>query len=228
MDGRKKLRIVQTADNLIYLLIVLSILSFSIETIPGLPDWAGELLRWFEIFSVGVFTIEYFIRIFTAGNRTDYIFSFYGLVDLLAILPFYVTSTIDLRAIRILRLMRLFRVFKLVRYSQAITRLKKAFSDIKEELVVYLSLTGFLIYLSAAGIYYLENAAQPENFKSIFHSLWWAIVTLTTVGYGDVYPVTLGGRIFTFVILILGLGIIAVPSGLLAAALSIANKQDGD
>jgi len=171
MDGRKKLRIVQTADNLIYLLIVLSILSFSIETIPGLPDWAGELLRWFEIFSVGVFTIEYFIRIFTAGNRTDYIFSFYGLVDLLAILPFYVTSTIDLRAIRILRLMRLFRVFKLVRYSQAITRLKKAFSDRHKRGIGCLPVPDRISYLSVRCRHLLPRERRTTRELQINFSL---------------------------------------------------------
>jgi len=83
-----------------------------------------------------------------------------------------------------------------------------------------------LLYLSAVGIYYFENAAQPEKFKSIFHSLWWALATLTTVGYGDIYPVTAGGQFFTFFVLMLGLGVVAVPTGLIASALSQARNEN--
>jgi voltage-gated potassium channel len=90
----------------------------------------------------------------------------------------------------------------------------------KEELLVYLGVSIMLVYLAAVGIYYFEHAVQPDKFLSIFHSLWWAIVTLTTVGYGDVVPITIGGRLFTFFILLIGLGIVAVPSGVLASALS--------
>ena len=91
---------------------------------------------------------------------------------------------------------------------------------IKEELIVFLIATLFLLYVSSVGIYYFENPAQPDKFSSVFHSMWWSVATLTTVGYGDVYPITVGGKIFTFFILILGLGIIAVPTGLFASALT--------
>lgn len=151
---------------------------------------------------------------------------FVGIVDLLAVLPFYVTRTVDLRSIRGIRLIRLFRLFKLGRYSRAIARLKSAFLEVREELVVYVSVTAFLIYISAVGIYYFERDAQPEHFQSVFHCLWWAVITLTTVGYGDVYPVTLGGRIFTFFVVLLGIGVVAVPSGLLASALTRLGRTD--
>ena len=85
-----------------------------------------------------------------------------------------------------------------------------------------------MLYLSAVGIFYFENEAQPEQFKSVFHSLWWAVTTLTTVGYGDAYPVTTGGRIFTFLVLMLGLGTVAVPSGLVASALSKARQEEDE
>jgi len=93
-------------------------------------------------------------------------------------------------------------------------------------LILFIIATCFLLYLSAVGIYYFENSVQPEQFKSVFHSLWWAVSTLTTVGYGDVYPITVGGKIFTFFMLIIGLGIIAVPTGLIAAALTKVPKND--
>lgn len=102
----------------------------------------------------------------------------------------------------------------------ALDHYRNAYNKVKSELLIFFTLTLIMIYLSAAGIYFFENPAQPENFSSIFTSLWWAVATLTTVGYGDIYPVTAGGRIFTFFILMIGLGIVAVPSGLIASGLS--------
>jgi voltage-gated potassium channel len=99
---------------------------------------------------------------------------------------------------------------------------------IKQELVLFFAVTIMLLYMGGVGIYYFENSAQPEAFSSIFHSLWWSLITLTTVGYGDIYPITVGGKIFTFFILMIGLGIVAVPTGLFASAVAKARKiQDG-
>jgi voltage-gated potassium channel len=108
----------------------------------------------------------------------------------------------------------------MLRFTRAITQLSKAFKSIKEELILFMILSSFLLYLSSVGIYYFENQAQPDVFKSVFHSLWWAIATFTTVGYGDIYPVTAGGKIFTSIMLLIGIGIIAVPTGLIASALT--------
>jgi len=119
-----------------------------------------------------------------------------------------------------MRLFRVLRLLKVLRYTKALDRFKKAFRSIKEELILFLLASGVLIYLASAGIYYFERQAQPEAFESVFHSMWWAIATLTTVGYGDIYPVTVGGRLFTTVILFIGLGVVAVPTGLVASALS--------
>ena len=107
-------------------------------------------------------------------------------------------------------------------------RFGKAVSYAKEEAFIFLLATIILLFLAAVGIYYFEHEAQPEQFGSIPHSLWWAVTTLTTVGYGDVYPVTVGGRFFTFFILMCGLGIVAVPAGLVAAALSKVRQSEGD
>ena len=213
-------------DYLIQVLIVLSLISFAIETIPGISAEFHKALRVFEVFSVGIFTIEYLARLLLSRLRRRYVFSFFGLIDLVAILPFYLSTGIDLRSIRAFRLLRIFRLLKLARYSAAVRRYHRAFMIAREELVLFGATALVLLYLSAVGIYYFENQAQPETFSSIFHSLWWAIVTLTTVGYGDVYPVTAGGRAFTFFVLVLGLGVIAVPSGLLASALSKAREEE--
>lgn len=213
-------------DLFIQFFIILSLVTFSIDTLPNLSVGLRNILRVLEIITVMTFSIEYLLRIFVADKKLHFVFSFYGIIDLLAILPFYLRLGIDLRSIRSIRMLRLFRMFKFVRYSKAICRLHRAFSIIKEELVLFFVTTCILLYLSAAGIYFFENAAQPDAFKSIFHSLWWATITLTTVGYGDIYPVTIGGKIFTFFILMIGLGIVAVPTGLMASALSKAREEE--
>ena len=207
-------------NTIIQCLIIFSLISFSIETLPKLSPIISKLLDIFEIIIVLIFTIEYLFRFLVSDNKIKYIFSFYGIIDFLAILPFYITNSIDLRSLRIFRLFRLFRAFKIVRYNKALQNFRSAFLLIKEELILFLIATIFLLYISSVGIYYFENGAQPELFKSVFHCLWWAVATLTTVGYGDIYPITTGGKIFTFLILLIGLGIIAVPTGLIASALT--------
>lgn len=213
-------------DFTIQFLIIISIVSFSIETLPDLNPIFIDILRIVEFFTVGVFSIEYILRIIVSKNPWKFIFSFQGLIDLIAILPFYIRLGIDLRSIRIFRLFRLIRALKLVRYSKALKRFYSSILLIKAELILFMFATICLIYLSAVGIYYFENTAQPEQFKSIFHSLWWSVATLTTVGYGDVYPITIGGKIFTFFILMIGLSIVAIPAGLLSSALTKTYHED--
>ena len=212
-------------DIFIQALIILSLIAFSIETLPDLVHGEKKILHYFEIFCVVVFSGEYLLRLFFAKNKLKYIFSFYGLVDLVAVLPFYLALGVDLRSVRILRVFRIFRILKLARYNKAINRFKEAAISAREEITLFIILTAILLYLSAFGIYLFENEAQPEKFASVFHSLWWAISTLTTVGYGDVYPITMGGKIFTFFILIIGLGIVTVPAGIVASALSTSVKD---
>lgn len=201
-------------------LILVSLIAFSIETLPDLSEASKKWLYLVEIVCVIIFTIEYVLRIYVADKKLKFVTSFFGIVDLLAILPFYLSFGVDLRSLRTLRFIRLFRVFKLVRYNKAIKHFTNAISTAKEEIFLFLFITVILIYLSAVGIYYFENEAQPDHFSSIFSSLWWAIVTLTTVGYGDIYPITVGGRIFTFFILLIGLGIVAIPTGIISSALT--------
>jgi voltage-gated potassium channel len=213
-------------DYTIQVLILLSLVSFSFETLPDNSKEIRELLRIFEYFCVIIFSIEYVLRIYVSEKPLNYIFSFYGIIDLLSILPFYLTSTIDLRAFRIFRIFRIFRAFKLIRYNKALRRFSLAFTIIKEEVVLFFMVTLILVFLSASGIYFFENEAQPDVFSSLFASLWWAIVTLTTVGYGDVFPITVGGKVFTFFILILGIGIVTIPAGLVATALTKARTLE--
>lgn len=213
-------------DLAIQFLIVFSLVAFSLETLPDLSPGFRRCLHTFEVVSVGIFTVEYSLRFIVADRKLVFAISFFGIVDLLAILPFYLSLGFDLRSVRAFRLLRLFRIFKLARYSQATRRFHRALLIAREEIVLFLCLTAILLYLAAVGIYCFENEAQPEAFASVFHSLWWAVTTLTTVGYGDVYPVTLGGRLFTFLVLVVGLGIVSVPAGIVASALSRARETD--
>ncbi|MDH5326728.1 MAG: ion transporter [Gammaproteobacteria bacterium] len=201
-------------------LIILSLITFSVDTLPDLSPWTKQWLQWIEVFTVAVFSLEYVLRIYVAPQKLKFIFSFFGLVDLIAILPFYLATGLDLRTVRVFRFLRLVRILKLLKYSQAVKRYRRALLLVKEELVLFGFVTLIVLYLSAVGIYYFESAAQPQHYQSVFHSLWWAVTTLTTVGYGDMYPVTIGGRVFTFFVLMVGLGVVAVPTGLLASALS--------
>lgn len=212
----------------VQVLILVSLVTFSIDTLPDLSERTQDILRIIEIITVSIFTLEYVLRLLVAEKKVKFVFSFYGLVDLAAILPFYIATGLDLRAVRVFRLLRLVRILKLLKYNQAVKRFNRALKIAKEELALFGFVAAILLYLSAVGIYYFENAAQPEQFKSVFHSLWWAITTLTTVGYGDIYPITTGGRVFTFFVLTVGLGVIAVPTGILASALAQARDEESD
>ena len=177
-------------------LIVISLITFSIDTLPDIPPAWRVVFDLSEVIIVGLFTLEYCLRVATTPRteRLRFIFSFYGIVDLMAIVPFYLSvGAIDLRMLRIVRLFRILRILKIVRYNEALARFGKALVLAKEELVLFASVTAITLYLAAVGIYYFEGKAQPEAFPSVIHSLWWATTTLTTVGYGDVYPVTGGG-----------------------------------
>ena len=214
-------------------LIILSLVSYAIETLPNLSAEWQRILNLAEIVIVALFTIEYGLRIYVASSKWRFAMSFYGLIDLVAILPFYLAlilpalagTGLDLRMLRMIRLLRLFRAFKVVRYSKAIRLFGAAFQIARAELMLFFITACMLLYIAAAGIHFFEYEAQPEAFSSMFSSLWWAVVTLTTVGYGDVYPVTIGGRIFTFFLLLIGIGTIAIPSGIIASALGKARAQ---
>jgi voltage-gated potassium channel len=206
-------------DWIIQSLIVLSLVTFSIETLPDLSQETISRLKGVEMICIVIFSIEYFLRVLVADHKLKFIFSFYGLIDLIAILPFFIAKGIDLRSIRIFRLLRLARALKFLRFSRAANRFANAFASIRQELLLFLLATVFVIYVAAVGIYYFEHTVQPDLFSSVFHSLWWSVTTLTTVGYGDMYPVTVGGRIFSFVVLMVGLSLVAVPAGLIASAM---------
>lgn len=226
-ENRDKLS--KVFDNVMLTLIILTVISIILESYQTLSDNYGILFRLFELFSIIVFTIEYALRVWTSDLKyptlkkpkatVKYVFSFMAIIDLFAILPFYLPMLLpfDLRFLRMLRLTRLFRVMKLNRYSKALQLIGKVIKGKKEELVATIFIMLFIIVISSTMIYYLENPVQPEVFPNIVASFWWAIATLTTVGYGDVYPVTGGGKVLASIIAVTGIGLVALPTGILGS-----------
>jgi voltage-gated potassium channel len=187
----------------------------------------GDLFNLIEVFSVTIFTIEYLLRLWVSrldeevnNSRMKFAFSTYGIIDLIAIVPFYLPMIIpiDLRIVRILRLLRLLRIFKLGRFSKSLKTINQVFKETKSDLSITLFIVVILLILSSTLMYFIENEAQPEKFASIGHSLWWSIATLTTVGYGDVYPITGMGKFLSSIIALIGIGFIALPTGIISSA----------
>lgn len=197
-----------------------------LESHVSIRDVYGSYFHVFERISIYIFSFEYLFRIRLSFQEKrmkgvyKYVFSAYGLIDLISILPFFLNQFIkvDGRFLRILRLFRLTRIFKLGRGSSSLKLFIKALNGVKNELKFTLFLSLLAILFSASAIYYLEHEAQPEKFSSITESIWWATVSLATVGYGDVYPVTAGGKIFASFISLIGIGIVAIPTGIISAS----------
>lgn len=192
---------------------------------------------YFEMFSVAIFTAEYLARIWTAdlkyptkkGSRAvmTFVLSPTALIDLFAILPTYLPLLfpIDLRFIRVLRFMRITRLLKLQRYSRSLRIIGDVLRENKSDLGVTFFITFILLTVAATFMYYIEGKVQPEAFPNIIASFWWAIATLTTVGYGDVYPMTNWGKVISGIIALLGIGIVALPTGILSAGFMDKIKQ---
>lgn len=213
----------------IQLLIVISIINFTVQTLPDKNFVLQKYLNAIEIICVFFFSLEYLLRLIASKKPLKFIFSFFGIVDLLAILPFYLTLGTDLKSLRAVRLFRLLRLLKFLRYGDTLKNLKQSFDNVKKELILFSAATLLLIYFSSVGIYFFENEAQPDAFSSVFNAMWWSVATLTTVGYGDIYPITTGGKIFSTFIVFIGLGLVAVPTGLIASSLTQAlNKKSSD
>ncbi|MCX7922701.1 MAG: ion transporter [Clostridia bacterium] len=210
-------------------LIFLNIVAIVLESFEGLRNQYGAIFYGFEVFSVTVFTLEYILRIWTSEykirekthlrSKIKYIFSPMAIIDLIAILPFYLhLMNFDLRFVRILRLTRLLRILKLTRYSNALKLVGRVLKSKKDELLLTVFMTFTLILIASILMYYLENDAQPDKFPNIPATLWWAVATLTTVGYGDVYPITNWGRLLSGIIAILGIGMVALPTAIISSS----------
>jgi voltage-gated potassium channel len=228
-DGRSRAGVM--VDWFLMALITLNVVLVIVETVESIYTRYALFFRLFERVSVYIFTVEYALRLWSCTcekcyhrpvvGRLKFIFSAAALIDLLAFLPFYLPFTaVDLRFIRILRLFRFLRIFKLTRYLNATKMISNVFRSKREELVLCLVITFSLIVVASSLMYFAENSAQPDKFSSIPATMWWCVTTLTTVGYGDVYPVTIIGKILTACIAILGIGMFALPAGILASGFS--------
>ncbi|SOH93639.1 voltage-gated potassium channel [Monaibacterium marinum] len=208
--------------------ILLAIVAFTISTMPDLPEWLDNMLDVVNMFVLVIFASEYLRRLWAALSRLGYMFSLWGIIDLLSFLPTMLIASTQSQGVRALRLLQLVRIAKVGRYSRALLRLARALNEVRSELTLGLFLAGLVLYVAASGIWIFERSAQPELFGSIFDCLWWAIVTMSTVGYGDAYPITAGGRIFTALVLVVGLAVIALPTALISAALVRSEFEEHD
>jgi|TARA_B100002003_G_C14004881_1_gene484983 voltage-gated potassium channel len=210
----------------VIVIIVLYLISLTLETLPSLEEHKSIFQTLENVFT-GIFICELVVRLIVYAKPLKYVFSFFGIVDIVSIVPALFGT--NLMAVRVFRLLRIFKLFRSKQMNQAVTRISNALLEVRTDLLLFCSIVLILLYFSAVGIYLFENEAQPEIFSSIPAAMWWAVATLTTVGYGDAYPITTGGKIFTSIVTILGIGIIAIPTGLIAAALtSSKNKDDSD
>lgn len=222
----------------IFGLIVLNVLATILGTVGTVKEQYGTAFRMFEVFSVAVFTTEYALRIWSCVEDEQYGRSIKGrfkftktlpaVIDLVAILPFYLSLGLDLRFVRVLRLLRVFRLAKAARYFPALRLFGQVLRDKKEEIVVSLAFLAIMLVMTSSLIYYVERGTQPQAFGSIPEALWWSVITVTTVGYGDAYPVTPMGRVLGGMVALLGTGIGAIPAGLLASGFSEALEDDED
>ena len=210
------------------ILIIVNVFAVILESDKNISARYSEEFMLFELFSVSIFSVEYLLRLWTCVEsfrfkeystvqaRIHYIFSPIALIDLLAILPFFISLflTVDLRYLRLIRVLRLLKLTHYFKgFTVFLTVLRKELKSITAAIMVMM----FLVIIAAGLMYTLENEAQPEVFGNILHSLWWAVVTMTTVGYGDVTPVTLLGKMVATFIMLIGVGLVALPAGMLAA-----------
>jgi len=210
-------------------LVVLNLIAVALESVPTLQNNYGSWFYNFEIFSVIIFTVEYVSRVWSAPAKRDhengetglkarmrYIFSFYGVIDLVAILPFYIQAFFPGLDLRVLRALRLLRILKLNHYNSALDDLFGAILEEKKSFLTTLYIFSVAFVLSSSLIYYAEHKVQPEAFRSIPDAMYWSIITLTTVGYGDVSPITVFGKSIAAITAIFGVVVVALLTGIVA------------
>lgn len=230
-EHRSIIRSSRVIDSFLIGLIILNVLAVILESVPSIEARFATWFFWFELFSVAIFTVEYLVRIWAAVEASDetrnkpwkarlrHALQPISLADLLAILPFYLGSLLNID-LRMLRALRLLRVLKLSRYSTSIGLLLDALRDEARAILAAIFVLSLLLLIASTFAYLAEHAVQPEAFGTIPDALWWTVITMTTVGFGDVVPVTPFGKLIGGIIAVIGIGMVALPAGLLAAAFS--------
>ena len=216
-------------DIVLLITIVSSVVAVMLESIDSIHQQYGDILRIFEWIVTILFTIEYFLRIYSVNKPLKYIFSFMGIIDLLAIIPTYLIFIFPaahfFTVVRSIRLIRVFRVFKLSHYLRGAHTMQIALRSSRPKIVVFLLSVMILVIVLGTLMYIIEGSSDTKGFDNIPNSIYWAIVTLTTVGYGDVFPATAFGKVVASFIMILGYGIIAVPTGIVTAEFSRKKRE---
>ena len=216
-------------DIVLLITIVSSVVAVMLESIDSIHQQYGDILRIFEWIVTIFFTIEYFLRIYAVNKPLKYIFSFMGIIDLLAIIPTYLIFIFPaahfFTVVRSIRLIRVFRVFKLSHYLRGAHTMQIALRSSRPKIIVFLFFVMILVIVLGTLMYIIEGSADTKGFDNIPNSIYWAIVTLTTVGYGDVFPATAFGKVVASFIMILGYGIIAVPTGIVTSEFARRKKE---
>ena len=216
-------------DIILLVAIILSVISVVLESVHEINEKYHEIILAFEWFITILFTIEYFLRIYSINKSWKYIFSIMGIIDLLAIIPTYLIfifpTAHSLSVIRSIRLIRVFRIFKLSPYLRGAHVMQIALRSSRPKIIVFLFSVMIVVIVLGTLMYIIEGSVETNGFDNIPNSIYWALVTLTTVGYGNVIPVTIFGKLIASFIMILGYGIIAVPTGIVTAEFS-RKRQD--
>ena len=219
-------RLSRSFDLFILTLILLNVVEHIISTVPGIYKQYDTYFEIFETFSLYVFAAEYIVRFWSCAaspkfkGRLKWMFRWGQIIDLIVILPLFLPMFVsDSRVLRIIRLFRFFRLLRLSKYSETIFAFKTILKARKEQLIMSFFGIVSLIVIGATVVYYAEHDAQPDAFSSIPEAIWWAVVTISTVGYGDISPITMPGKIFTIIFTIIGIGLFAVPTGIIASAI---------
>ncbi|HYV92035.1 MAG TPA: ion transporter [Chitinophagales bacterium] len=224
-------------DLFIIILILLNIVALMVDTVKSIHTEYGAYLTAFEDLSILIFTVEYFLRLWSivedkkfrkpVSGRIRFALTPMALIDLCSFLPALLFLPFDLRFLRIVRIFRVIRLFKIIRYLKAVQVINQVIKSKRADLIVSFAFVLIMLIIVSFVMFYAEHIAQPDKFSSVPQTMWWAMETLTTVGYGDIYPITPLGQILGGLIAIIGIGLIAIPTGIIAAGYleQISKKQ---
>jgi voltage-gated potassium channel len=215
-------------DVTLLLLIIISVVLVMLESVSTINDIYGDWFHLAEWIITIFFTIEYILRLICVFKPSKYVFSFYGIIDLISILPSYIELFLGisnyLSAVRAMRLLRVFRIFKLAKFLKESNRLVEALKASQAKITVFIFFV-FMIVIVIGSLMYLIEGGPNSDFTSIPRSIYWAIVTLTTVGYGDIAPVTATGQFIAAIVMLMGYAVIAVPTGIVSAEIAQSNDK---